>query len=240
LTVEARLADETRDHLMHVSTATITTRLFARGLRNTYLSGLGPLREYGRNMVGEAFTLRYVPAREDVDVLAVFADYDHPQRRAIEQAPVGSVLVMDCRGADSAASGGEILMTRLHRRGIAGMVTDGSLRDSKGIETLDMPIYVKSRSPMTNLALHHAVDLNVPVGCGGVAVYPGDIIVGDGDGAVCLPRELAVEVAEEAHAQEAEERFILHKVQAGSELRGTYPPDENTKREYRASLESVE
>ena len=234
MTETVSVDDGVKDLLATVSTATITTRLFARGLRNTFLRGLTPLRRYGRNLVGEAYTLRYIPAREDIDVLAAFADYDHPQRRAIEGAPPGSVLVMSCREADEAASGGEILMTRLHKRGVAGMVTDGSLRDTAGIESIDMPVYTKSRSPMTNLSMHHAVDIGVPVGCAGVAVYPGDLIVGDLDGVVCIPRHLAAEVAHEANDQEILERFILSRVQDGAPLRGTYPPDENTLSQFKA------
>lgn len=233
MTDTAGIDAETKKLLASVSTATITTRLFARGLRNTFLYGIQGLRSYGRVMVGDAFTLRYIPAREDLDVLEVFKDYDHPQRRAIETAPPGSVLVMACRDADRAASGGEILMTRLHCRGVAGVVTDGSLRDTAGIERLEMPVYAQSRSPMTNLTLHHAIDLDVPVGCAGVPVYPGDIIVGDADGVVCIPRHLADDVAREAYDQEKVERFLLRRVQEGAPLRGTYPPDENTMHLYR-------
>lgn len=211
-----------------MSTATITTWLLALGFRNTFMHGLIPLRAYGSNLVGAAFTLRYIPAREDLDVLSAFEDYEHPQRKAIEQAPPGSVLVMDCRGADRAASTGEILMTRLARRGAAGMITDGSVRDSAGIAEMDLPVYVQSRSPMTNLALHHAVDLNVPVGCAGVPVYPGDVIVGDNDGVACIPRQLAEAVAADAVEQEELERGILQRIQQGEPLRGNYPPDAAT------------
>jgi regulator of RNase E activity RraA len=187
-------------------------------------------------MVGPAVTLRYIPAREDLDVLSVFQDYDHPQRKVIEQTAAGSVLVMSCRGSDRAASAGEILMTRLHFLGACGVVTDGSLRDSRGIESLPLAAYVKSRSPMTNLTLHHAVDINVPIGCAEVPVYPGDVMVGDADGVVCIPRHLADEVAREAMEQESVESFILERVKAGSPLRGTYPPNEETMRQYHAHL----
>lgn len=222
------LPDELVDALRRVSTATLTTRLFVRGLRGTFLHGLAPLTGYAQNLVGPAFTLRYIPAREDIDVVAAFTDYDHPQRAAIEQAPPGSVLVMDCRGADRAASAGHILLTRLTQRGVAGVVSDGSIRDSTAICEMDFPVYVKSRSAMTNLALHHAVDLNVPIGCAGVAVYPGDVMVGDSDGVVCIPRHLAAEVAAEAVQEEGVERFILDRVRDGAPLRGTYPPDADT------------
>lgn len=228
------LTAETRRLLGTVSTATLTTKLFARGLRNTFLHGLIPLRPYGQSLVGEAFTLRYIPAREDIDILSAFEDYGHPQRAAIEQAPPGSVLVIDSRGADRAASAGHILMTRLATRGAAGMVTDGSVRDSGSIAAMPFPVYVKSRSAMTNLTLHHAVDLNVPIGCAGVAVYPGDVLVGDVDGVVCIPRYLVDDVAHEAVQMEAMEQLILRRIRDGLPLRGTYPPDEDTARQLRA------
>lgn len=143
---------------------------------------------------------------------------------------------MDCRGVDRAASAGEILITRLARREVAGLVSDGSVRDSGGIAAMGFPVYVKSRSAMTNLALHHAVDLNVPIGCAGVPVYPGDVLVGDADGVVCIPRHLAEEVAEEALEMEEMERLILRRIKVGLPLRGTYPPDNETERQLRSEL----
>lgn len=184
-------------------------------------------------MVGEAFTLRYIPAREDLDVVEAFDDYDHPQRKAMESVDQGQVLVMDCRREPYVASGGHILMTRLMVRGAAGVVTDGSMRDSGDIAQMPMPVYTAAVSPQLNLVAHHAVDLQVPIGCGGVAVYPGDIIVGDDEGVVCIPRHLAAEIAEPALAQERMEAFIQQKVANGAALRGTYPPDEGTRAEYK-------
>ncbi|MBW8079193.1 MAG: ribonuclease activity regulator RraA [Gallionella sp.] len=226
--------------LASVSVATLSTRLFSRGLRNTFLHGLTPLGDYNSNLVGEAFTLRYIPAREDIDVLSAFSDYDHPQRAAIEQAPPGSVLVMDCRGADRSAATGEILMTRLQQRGVAGMVSDGSVRDAGPISSMGLPVYSKSRSAMINLSLHHAVDINVPIGCAGVPIYPGDILVGDSDGVVCIPQHLAAEVAKEAVEMEMVEQFVLGRIRDGAPLRGTYPPDEQTLRLFRESTMAVE
>lgn len=235
MTDSSVLTDEVKSLLGRTSAATLTTKLFARGLRNTFLHGLTPLRPLDRQLVGEAFTLRYIPAREDIDVLSAFEDYDHPQRAAIEQTPSGAILVMDCRGDDRAASAGHILMTRLRRRGAAGMITDGSVRDSGNIAAMDdFPVFVKGRSAMTNLALHHAVDLNVPIACAGVPVYPGDVLVGDADGVVCVPRHLVADVAHEAADDEAIEALILRRVEEGLPLRGTYPPDEQTSRLLRA------
>jgi regulator of RNase E activity RraA len=220
--------------LRTVSTATVTTQLMARGLRNTFLHGLVPLNPGQTRMVGEAFTLRCIPSREDVDTLAVFQDYDHPQRKAVESVAPGAVLVVDARGRTRAASLGHILATRLLRRGVAGFVTDGSVRDSAGFAELAMPTFAAGAAATTNLAQHHAVDLQVPIGCAEVPVYPGDIMVGDRDGVVCIPRHLAAEVAAAAVEQERLEEFVLGKIESGAPLRGTYPPDEATLAEYRA------
>jgi len=227
------MKDSTRAALEVVSTATLTTQLMARGLRNTFLAGLAPLNGECTRMVGEAFTLRCIPSREDVDVLSVFQDYDHPQRKAVESVPPGGVLVVDARGKTRAASLGHILATRLLRRGAAGIVTDGAVRDSAGFAALRLPTFAAGAAATTNLAQHHAVDLQVPIGCAEVAVYPGDIMVGDRDGVVCVPRELVDEVAEAAAAQDRLEDFILARVDAGAPLRGTYPPDEHTLADYR-------
>lgn len=228
------LSAETRDKLASVSTATLTTLLFKRGLRNVFIQGVSRLTAaHDRSMVGPAFTLRYIPAREDIDTLDVFQDYDHPQRKAIETCPEGSVLVMDCRCDASAASAGSILVTRLMKRGAAGLVTDGGLRDSPEICDFDIPTYIGAPSAPTNLIRHHAVEtLNQPVGCGGVAVYPGDILVGDLEGVVVIPRHLADEVARDASEQELLEEFIIGEVRSGKPLRGTYPPDADTRARY--------
>ena len=225
----------TRELLSQASTATITTQLLARGLRNTFLHGIKPLNPANARLVGEAFTLRYIPAREDVDVLEVFKDYEHPQRKAIESVPPGHVLVMDCRGQGRAASAGNILATRLQVRGAAGLVTDGTLRDTPEIRQLELPAFAGGASPLTNLAQHHAVDMQVPIGCAEVAVYPGDVIVGDEEGVVCIPAHLADEIAEPAARQEDLERFVLAEIQAGRPLRNTYPPDEATLQRYRVT-----
>lgn len=220
----------TLELLRQVSTATISTQLLSRGLRNTFLHGVKPLT--GRRMAGPAFTLRYIPAREDIDVLSVYQDYDHPQRKAIETVPPGHVLVMDCRGQGRAASAGGILTKRLEVRGVEGLVTDGTLRDTPEIKRLDIAVYAQGASPLTNLAQHHAVDLDVPIGCAEVAVYPGDVMVGDQEGVVCVPRHLAQEVAEAAAQQEELERWLGNEIADGKPLRGTYPPDRTTLERY--------
>lgn len=231
---------ETLDLLRAVSTATLTTQLFKRGLRNTFHYGLRPLNTDASSFVGPAFTLRYIPAREDLDVLDAFQDYDHPQRRAIESVPPGHVLVMDCRREARAASAGEILVTRLMRRGVAGLVTDGSLRDSPEIAKLPFSCFAAGASAMTNLAMHHAVDLQVPIGCAGVPVYPGDLMVADAEGVVCVPADIAVPVARAAAEQEQLEAYIRSRIDDGDALRGVYPPDSATLEDYRRSQDRAD
>lgn len=230
------ISAEVLELLGRASTATLTTQLFKLGFRNTFLAGLVPLRTDGSRLIGEAFTLRYRPAREDLDVLPAFSDYDHPQRKAIESVGPGEVLIMNCRGDGRAASVGAILATRLLRRGAAGLVTDGSVRDSAEIANLSIPVFTGGISPTTNFAPHHAVEMQVPIGCAGVPVYPGDVLVGDGDGVVCVPRESAAVIAQTAVDRDVLEEFMLAKVNAGAPLRGTLPPDDATLAEFRSAV----
>lgn len=157
----------TRQRLSRVSTATLTTVLFKKGLNNTFLQNVWPVSAKATSMVGIAYTLRYIPAREDLDSIDAFNDRSHPQRVAVEQCPPGHVLVMDSRGDASAASAGNLLLTRLMRRGVAGVVTDGGFRDSPEIAGMDIPAYHQRPSAPTNLIRHHAVDIGLPIACGG-------------------------------------------------------------------------
>jgi regulator of RNase E activity RraA len=223
----------TLEALRHVSTATLTTQLFKRGLRNTFMQGVAPLAGHsGPNLVGPAFTLRNIPSREDIDVLELFANPEYAQRKCVETIPAGHVLVQDCRGERNSASFGSILTQRLQVRGVAGMVSDGPVRDSTTIAALGLPVFCAGASAPPNLIRHHAIDINVPIGCGGVAVFPGDVIVGDADGIVVVPRELAVEVAQAAAEQEQMEEFLTERIRAGAALPGTYPPNEATRAAY--------
>lgn len=223
----------TLDLLRHVSVATLCTQLFKRGFRNVYIQNIARLtRPSTGNLVGPAFTMRNIPAREDLDKLSAFENPDHPQRKAIESVPPGHVLVIDCRGETRVASGGQILTTRLKVRGAAGLVSDGPVRDSAQIAQMDFPVYCAGGSAPLNLIFHHAIDLDVPIGCGGVAVYPGDMIVGDEEGVVVIPRHLADEVAVDAVEQEKLEAFVLERIEGGAKLPGTYPPNEDTKAAY--------
>ena len=220
------LKPETRDKLKTVSTATLCTALFKRGLRNQFIQDVHPLNANLPNMVGEAFTLRYIPAREDLNPITVFLDPKHPQRVAVEQCPQGAVLVIDSRKNARAASAGSILITRLMVRGAAGVVTDGGFRDSPEIAAMPFSTYHHRPAAPTNLTLHQALDNNVPIGCGDVAVFPGDVIVGDKEGVFVIPAHMADEVADEAVEMTAFEDFVLDEVLKGRSIIGLYPPTE--------------
>ncbi len=221
---------QTRDKLMKVSTATLCTALFKRGLRNQFIQHVHPLNPSLPNMVGEAFTLRYMPAREDLNPITVFNDRNHPQRQAVEQCPEGAVLLMDSRKDARAASAGGILVSRLMKRGVAGVVTDGGFRDSPDIAKLGFPAYHQRPSAPTNLTLHQAIDINVPIGCGDVAVWPGDVVVGDAEGVIVIPADIADEVAAEATEMTVFEDFVQEKVLEGRSILGLYPPTEEQSR----------
>ncbi|TAG25979.1 MAG: ribonuclease activity regulator RraA [Burkholderiales bacterium] len=217
----------TKTKLLAASTATLCTALFKRGLRNQFIQDVRPLNANLPNMVGEAFTLRYIPAREDLNPISVFQDRAHPQRVAVEQCPAGSVLVFDSRKDARAASAGSILISRLMVRGCAGVVTDGGFRDSPEIAQLAIPAYHHRPSAPTNLTLHQALDINVPIGCGDVAVWPGDVMVGDKEGVVVIPAGIADEIAKEAVEMTAFEDFVTEMVQKqGRSILGLYPPTE--------------
>lgn len=217
------LSDDTRAKLMKVSTASVATALFKRGLRHQFIQGVARVSHKTANMVGQAFTLRYIPAREDRNPITVFRDPHHPQRQAMEQCPPGHVLVMDARKDTRAATAGSILITRLAIRGAAGIVSDGGFRDCEGIGELEMPAYCANPSAPTNLTLHEAMDINIPVACGDVAVFPGDVLVGDGDGVMVIPAHLADEIAEECQGMESYEDFVMEQVLAGESIIGLYP-----------------
>jgi regulator of RNase E activity RraA len=218
------LKPETREKLKTVSTATLCTALYKRGLRNQFIQDVRPLNPNLGNMVGEAFTLRYIPAREDLNPISVFQDRAHPQRKAVEECPPGAVMVIDSRKDARAASAGGILVSRLMKRGVAGVVTDGGFRDSPEIAQLDISAYHNRPSAPTNLTHHQALDINVPIGCGDVPVWPGDVVVGDGEGVVVIPAHLADEIASEAVEMTAFEDFVQEEVLKGRSILGLYPP----------------
>jgi regulator of RNase E activity RraA len=217
------LSPAARAALMKVSVATLCTALFKRGFRSQFIQDVRPLNPDLPNMVGEAYTLRYMPAREDRNGIGVFQNRDHPQRKAVEDCPPGAVLVIDSRKDARAASAGGILVARLMKRGVAGVVTDGGFRDSPEIAEYAIPAYHSRPSSPTNLTLHEAIEINGPIGCGDAPVFPGDVVVGDREGVVVIPAHLADEVAAEAVEMTAFEDFVQEKVLEGRSILGLYP-----------------
>ncbi len=216
-----KLSDATRNKLKTVSTATVATALFKRGFRIQMIQDVHPLGADQPVLVGEAFTLRYMPAREDLNKIDVFRDRSHPQRKAIEDCPPGAVLVMDSRKDARAASAGAILVTRLMQRGCAGVITDGGFRDSSEIAALGFPAYHHRPSAPTNLTL--------------APVFPGDVILGDSDGVIVIPAHLADEIADEAVEMTAFEDFVTEEVRKGRSILGLYPAtDEQTPKDFAA------
>lgn len=229
------LDPQVHSQLASVSTATLCTALYKRGLRNQFIQNVHPLNPGLPTMVGQAYTLRYIPAREDLNPLTVFQDRSHPQRVAVDQCPQGAVLMIDSRKDARAASAGSILVSRLMQRGAAGVVTDGGFRDSPEIAKLTIPAYHHRPSAPTNLTLHQALDINVPIGCGDVAVFPGDTVVGDAEGVVVIPAHLTQEIAVEAVEMTAYEDFVTEEVLNGRSIIGLYPAtDEQAKTDFAA------
>src|SRR5579863_2952237 len=231
----SKLSDATLSQLKTVSTETAATALFKRGFRSQKNQDAHPVTADQPVLVGEAFTLRYMPAREDLNRIEVFRDRSHPQRKAVEDCPAGSVLVMDSRKDARAASAGAILVTRLKQRGVAGVVTDGGFRDSAEIAKLGFPAFHHRPNAPTNLTLHQAIEINVPIGCGDAPVFPGDVILGDTDGVIVIPAHLADEIANEAFEMTVFEDFVTEQVKKGRSILGLYPAtDEQTLVEFAA------
>lgn len=222
---------ETLDTLGRVATATVTTQLQRRGIRSPFIAGLRPTRPDLR-MVGFAHTVRYVPVREDV--VERDAGELNAQKRAIESISPGEVLVIEARNETGAGTIGDILATRALRRGAAGIVTDGAIRDSPAIGALDIPTYYRAPHASVLGLLHHPLETNVPVACGGVLVLPGDVIVGDAEGVVVVPAQMAEEVARDAAEQELREQFAFERVDAGESTVGLFPLADERRAEYEA------
>ena len=230
-----KLSDATRNKLKTVSTATVATALYKRGFRIQMIQDVHPLSPDQPVLVGEAFTLRYMPAREDLNKLEVFRDRNHPQRVAVEQCPPGAVLVIDSRKDARAASAGSILISRLMIRGCAGVVTDGGFRDTPELRRLPFPAYHNRPAAPTNLTLHQAIEIDGPIGCGDAPVFPGDVIVGDGEGVVVVPAHLADELADETVEMTAFEDFVTEEVLKGRSILGLYPAtEEQTRKDFEA------
>jgi regulator of RNase E activity RraA len=228
------LTAETVAILSDVSTATLTTVLLKKGLRNVWLRGTRPLRPGQPRMVGPAFTLRFVPARED---LATPASWSSPisTRAAIEAMPEGAVAVVDAMGVTDAGIFGDILCARMAKRGVAALVTDGVVRDLAGVLGTGLPIWCQGEAAPPSVAGLTFVDWGRPIGCGGVAVMPDDVIVADRDGAVLIPAALLDAVLAEAPEQERMETWIMAEVDRGLPLPGLYPMNAETKARYEAT-----
>lgn len=222
------------DILRSVSTSTITTILLKKGLRNVWMREARPIRSGQVRLVGRAFTLRFVPARED---LATPESWSSPTstRAAIEEMPEGCIAVVDAMGVSDAGIFGDILCARMRKRGVAALITDGVMRDVAGVLATDLPIWCRGAAAPPSVAGLTFVDWQRPIGCGGVAVFPDDLIVADDDGAVVIPSALIADVVELAPEQERMEAWIMQEVDRGVPLPGLYPMDTETKARYEAT-----
>jgi regulator of RNase E activity RraA len=240
LSTSAALSAETIKNFLYASTATISMQMLKRGFRNCAVSGVKPLNPGAARRVGPAFTLRYIPCREDLDKPPSPSDPPSPQRVAIEESPAGSVLVIGTEGNLKSGTLGDILALRLKVRGLAGVLSDGAMRDSPVIGKFDFPVYCAAAAAPPSMANLRPVETQVPLGLCGVPVYPGDIVVADEDGAIIVPRHLADEVARDSFEQERLEKFVAIRVGKGHPIEGTYPPNDETKKLYQAWIKAGE
>lgn len=222
------------DALLPVSTATLTSVLARKGLSTVWIRASRPIRAEQPRVVGRAFTLRFVPAREDL-AAAAFWTSPRSARAAVEEIPKGSIAVVGAMGVTHASIFGDIFCTRMKARGVAGLVTDGVLRDLAGVTQTGLPVWCQGGAPPPSTTGLTFVNWQEPIGCGGVAVIPGDVIVADNDGAVVIPAALLEDVAAVASEQERLESWIMDQVQQGAELPGLYPPDAENRARYEAS-----
>jgi len=235
LPIDMHLDAKAIEILSHVTTATLTTLLLKKGLRNVWLRGTRPLRAGQPRLVGRAFTLRFVPARED---LATPESWSSPisTRAAIEAMPAGCIAVVDSMGVQDAGIFGDILCARIARRGVAALVTDGVVRDVAGVLATGLPVWCSGAAAPPSVAGLTFVAWQQPIGCGGVAVFPGDVIVVDDDGAVLVPANLLDEMLVQAPEQERLEAWIMGQVEQGAALPGLYPPNAENKARYLADV----
>jgi regulator of RNase E activity RraA len=221
------------DALRGITTATITTMLLKKGIRRCWMSGPQPLVPGRPRLVGPAFTLRFVPARED---LATPESWAKPvsTRGAIEEMPEGCIAVADAMGIASAGIFGDILTMRMNKRRVTALVTDGAVRDKTGVLASELPVWCAGVAAPASVNGLTFVGWQEPIGCGGCAIFPGDVIVCDDDGAVVIPQNLVGFVAEEGLEHERMESFIVHEVEGGAKLPGLYPMNAETKIRYEA------
>jgi regulator of RNase E activity RraA len=238
------LTAQDRERLMQVSVATISTCLYRAGIKVVVPHGVRPLAPKQPRMVGEAFTLRFIPMRDDVGGMSSYGSPSYGSgnvhQRAFEECPPGHVLVMDARGETRGCSCGDLLIGRLKARGCAGVVTDGGFRDTPDIALLEFPAYQRCPVPAPSFGRLQAVELNVPIGCSDVAVYPGDVIVGDAEGVVVIPAALAQRIATEAYAMTQYDNFAADEIARGRSVIGLYPPTDASRLEFERWQQSRE
>jgi len=231
------VGDALLDRLAHLSSGSITTQLFKKGFRQCVMVGLRPLQGLQvPRFAGRAFTLRMIPAREDIDTYATLTttpNADNLQWVGVERTLPGDVMVIDSRNDATAASMGNMLVTRMMKRGARAVVTDGAFRDGAELAGMNFPSWCAGITATTRLSYHHVADLQVPIACAGVAVYPGDVIHGDADNVTVIPAHLAAELAELCEAQDELEAYLALRVQRGEALWGLYPPSPETREAYR-------
>jgi regulator of RNase E activity RraA len=226
------LTTQERERLTQVSVATISTCLYRAGVRVVCPHGIRPLAPNLPRMVGEAFTLRFIPMRDDIGGMSSYGAGGNAHQRAFEECPPGHVVVMDTRGETQACSCGDLLIGRLKARGCAGVVTDGGFRDTPDIALLKFPAYHRQPVPAPSFGRLQAAELNVPIGCVDVAVYPGDIIVGDAEGVVVIPARMASRIAQEAYESMQYDTFAAKEVARGRSIVGLYPATDASRAEF--------
>lgn len=230
------VSDALLDRLAKISSGTLTSQLFKRGFRQPVLVGVQPLKRPSASFAGRAFTMRFIPAREDIDTGATVTTEPSSvnlQWVGVEALSDGDVLVIDSRGDLRAASMGDILINRMRLRGARAVVTDGAFRDGAEIAEMGIPAWCAGVTATSRLSFHHVADLQVPIGCAGVAVYPGDVVHGDANNITIIPAHLAQEIADVCEAQDDLEHYIAARVNAGAPLWGVFPANEETRAAYR-------
>ena len=228
------LTDAARELYARATTASLTAQMIKRGMRTRGIANVAPVNPDTPRMFGPAYTLRYIPMREDLATGAAMADPENPQRNAIEVVPAEHVLIVDTQGMDVSGTFGDILVARLRVRGVAGVVSDGPMRDIAELSKMDFPVFARGNAAPPSYASMIAADAQVPIGCGGVAVFPGDIVIADEDGVVVLPAAIAEEVARDAVEQDQLEAYVRKRVENGDSIVGVYPPNDKTKADYEA------
>ena len=230
------LKKELAEKFKKISTATITMQLLKRGIKSIWMYGPKPLGQNQERIAGPAYTLRFIPGREDLNGPDILKRTDLAQRRAIEECPPGYILVVDALGREDGAAIGDILATRLQVRGVTGLVSDANVRDADGVIASGLPVWCPGAAAPASVANLSDGELDVPIGCGGVAVIPGDWIIADNDGVVVVPKNIAEDVANDGLEQEKHEVFILEQVKNGAKIPGHYPPNEENISKYKKWL----